>query len=202
MSTDAVSWVLVLLVLAPAVAVVRSRNLVHGVLWLGLVLLSTAALYVRLGAPFVATVQVLLYAGGVLVLLVLGVMLTRRHDGVLIETAAASPLRGLTVAGALFAAGSLAIVRGVAQLPPPRAPAAPQSLGQALLTEHLLAFEVLSVLLLGALVGTIVIARNRDHLAVPAKTHPQEDPASAVAVALPQREEPAAAAARKIREVA
>ena len=200
MSNDVVSWALVALVLAPALAVVRSRNLVHGVLWLGVVLLSTAVLYVRLNAPFVATVQVLLYAGGVLVLLVLGVMLTRRHDGVRIESAAASPLRGLVVAGTLFGAGALAIVRGVAQLPPPRTPAVPVSLGQALLGEHLLAFEVLSVLLLGALVGTVVIARNRDHLAVPAGEHPL--PARGARVSLPLPDAPAANTAELPREVA
>ena len=62
-----------------ALLVARAKNAIHGVLWLGVVLGATAVLYVMLRAPFLAGIQLLLYVGGVMTLMILGVMLTR-HD--------------------------------------------------------------------------------------------------------------------------
>jgi len=63
-------------VLLAAIFVIRSVNLVHAVLWLGVTLGGTAVLYAMLGASFLAGVQVLLYVGGVVTLMIFGVMLT------------------------------------------------------------------------------------------------------------------------------
>jgi NADH-quinone oxidoreductase subunit J len=162
MSAEVMGWVVTGVVLASALMVVVSRNLVHGVLWLGVTLLATAGIYVGLNASFVAAIQVLLYAGGVVILLIFGVMLTRRHEGIYVEAKPASPLRGLAVALPLAAAGIWAVVKSEALTPIQGGGVPVNELGRALLTEHVLAFEVLSVLLLAAMVGAIVIARRRD----------------------------------------
>jgi NADH-quinone oxidoreductase subunit J len=150
--------------LVSALFVVRSRNLVHSVLWLGVTLATTAVLFVFLGAPFLAGIQVLLYTGGVITLMLFGVMLTRRHERLAIENET-SPDRRLPAAA--IAGGFFATVVGAStQTPFPPAeqaePTATQEIGRSFLTEHLLAFEVLSVLLLAAMIGAIVLARRVD----------------------------------------
>lgn len=147
-----------------ALAVVRAANLVHAVLWLGVTLLATAVLYAMLGASFLAGVQVLLYVGGVVTLMIFGIMITRRHDGTAPEAEGARRWPRALVACALFGlvAAAVETTDGLDAAPTSTAAASPAVLGRALLGEHVLAFEVISMLLLGAMVGAIVIARKRD----------------------------------------
>lgn len=153
--------------LASAIAVVRSKNLVHGVLWLAAMLLGTAALYVMLEAPFLAGIQVLLYTGGVVTLMLFGVMMTRRHEGVGLENEDSPRRRGPAALLSFVIFGVL--VSAVLEAGPmfPRsgqaAPISAKAIGRAFLTEHLLAFEVLSLLLLAAMIGAIVLSRRHDH---------------------------------------
>jgi len=142
--------------------VVRSRNLVHAVLWLALVLLGTAALYALLSAPFLAGVQVLTYVGGVVTLMIFGVMVTGRHESAVAEIDSADRVRGLLVATAFFALVGGAILK--TDFVPVRAPEPPTTaeLARSLLSQYLLAFEVTSLLLLAAVVGAVVLARRRD----------------------------------------
>jgi NADH-quinone oxidoreductase subunit J len=90
------------LMLISALLVVSSKNLVRAVLWLGVTLTLTAALYAMLEATFMAGVQVLLYVGGVVTLMLFGLMLTRRHEGLLVPADSGTPLRGILGAGAVF----------------------------------------------------------------------------------------------------
>jgi NADH-quinone oxidoreductase subunit J len=149
--------------LLSALFVVRSTNLVHAALWLGVTLLTTAVLYAMFGASFLAGVQVLVYVGGVITLMIFGVMITRRHDGVVVQAESARQARGVVVAGGFFGIVAAAI-RSTEGLDVGLVPNAisPADLGRAFLREQVLAFETLSVLLLGAIVGAIVIARRRD----------------------------------------
>jgi NADH-quinone oxidoreductase subunit J len=158
--------------LLSALLVVRSANLVHAVLWLGITLTDTAVLYGMLGASFLAGVQVLLYVGGVVTLMIFGVMLTRRHDGISVPAERGSPWRGLLTAASVFGLLAAAVLRSdlapaaITVTPVAAAPgsqATTQAIGLALLSTHVLAFEVLSLLLLAAIIGAIVIARRRDH---------------------------------------
>jgi NADH-quinone oxidoreductase subunit J len=150
--------------LLSALFVVGSKNLVRSVLWLAITLATTAALFVFLGATFLAGIQILLYTGGVITLMLFGVMLTRRHEGVFVENET-SPSR--RVPAALMAAAVLGVIAGATyrtpNLPtsPGRAPTT-EEIGRSFLTEHLLAFEVLSILLLAAMIGAIVLARKLD----------------------------------------
>ena len=149
--------------LLSALAVVRSTDLVRAVLWLGVTLFATAVLYAMLGASFVAGVQALLYVGGVVTLMIFGVMVTRRHDGAAQALEHVGSARSAAVALGLFAPVVWAVLStdGLdAPSPPPATTAA--DLGRALLRDHLLAFEAVSMLLLAAMVGAIVIARRTD----------------------------------------
>ena len=152
--------VLATCLLLSAIFVVRARNLVHAVLWLGVTLLATAALYVTLDAAFLAGVQVLLYVGGVVTLMAFGVMLTRRHDGRSMVAGETRPGRGALAAAGIFGVLAAAVARG--GMPDRPHPVTTAELGAGLVTRHLLAFEVLSFLLLAAIIGAVVIARRRD----------------------------------------
>lgn len=150
--------------LLSAFFVVRSNNLVRAALWLGVTLLSTAALYAMLDASFLAGVQVLLYVGGISILMVFGVMMTRRHDGISVEAESANVPRGVFAAGAVFGviAGAIQMTPELDRELPTPPPVSINDLGRGLLVDHVLAFEVLSLLLLIAIIGAIVIARRRD----------------------------------------
>ena len=162
---DQVGFGLVALALLfAAFKVVSTKNLVHTVLWLGLTLASTAVLFILLDAPFLAAIQIILYTGGVLTLMLFGVMLTHRDSSF---TGIQNPSHRLG-SGFLLAL-SVAAMLGAAifrteNLPatPTTAPLTTRELGVALFTEHVLAFEILSLLLLGAVLGAIVLARKRD----------------------------------------
>jgi NADH-quinone oxidoreductase subunit J len=145
-----------------ALFVVRSRNLVHAVMWLALSLLGTAALYALLDAPFLSGIQVLTYVGGVVTLMIFGVMITRRHDGSVIEAGSVQSLRGAATALGLF--GVLAAAVWQTDLPRGDAPPATttRELARSLLEDNLLAFEVVSLLLLAAIIGAVVLVRRRD----------------------------------------
>jgi NADH-quinone oxidoreductase subunit J len=160
------NWALALVgipMLVAALFAAGSRNLVRAVLWLGLVLAMTAVLFVMLGASFLATVQVLLYIGGVVTLMIFGVMLTHRSGDVAIPRATRRRLPAAIASIALFAALALAITKAGPRLAPAVAqPPELASLATTLLGKDLLAFEALSLLLLAAMIGAIVLARPRD----------------------------------------
>jgi NADH-quinone oxidoreductase subunit J len=160
-----VAFVLVgLVVLAGAVLVVTTRQIVHAALWLVVTLGGLAAEYLLLTAEFIAWVQVLIYIGAVVVLLLFGLMLTRapigpsaeldsvrRWPGVLVAVGAGATL--LTVVIDAFHAAYLDLGNtkdGSARVT-----------GESLFRVWVLPFEVLSVLLLAALIGAIVLSRGR-----------------------------------------
>lgn len=148
------------LVVAAVLAAV-SKNLVRALLWLALVLGGTAVLFVLLGAGFLATIQVLVYIGGLVTLLIFGVMLVHRAGDAAIPRPVRRVVPAAIVSIALFAALAAAILE--ADLGTPAAgPPDGEALATTLLGKDLLAFEVLSVLLLAAMIGAIVLARARD----------------------------------------
>ncbi len=141
---------------------VTSRHLVHSVLWLALVLVATAGLYVLLDATFIAAIQVILYAGGVVTLMLFGVMLTEQGS----EPGLPNHSHRSVVGGA-FAVVVFGIIAATIHKADPGqlslgVAVGARELGRSLLLDHLLAFEALSVLLLAAMIGAIVLARRRD----------------------------------------
>jgi len=157
--------VLGLIMLFSARKVVVSHDLVHSVLWLAVTLVATAGIYVTLRAEFLAAVQVMLYTGGVITLMLFGIMLTRRLTGVTIEHGSRMRARGAIVALAVFALVALAVRRTIST-GAPGATGMPMGdtgeLGRLFLTDLMLPFEVLSLLLLAAMIGAIVLARKSD----------------------------------------
>ncbi len=154
--------VVAMIILGSALFVVRAQNLIHAVLWLGVTLLGTAALYAQLNAPFLAGVQVLTYVGGVVTLMIFGVMVTRRHEGIAAEARSAGADRAFVFASALFVVLALVTWRNPPVITATAPIATSADLARALLERYLIAFEVLSLLLLAAIVGAIVLVRRKD----------------------------------------
>ncbi|MBN1337431.1 MAG: NADH-quinone oxidoreductase subunit J [Deltaproteobacteria bacterium] len=151
--------------LAASISVVAGRELVRSVLWLAVALASTAVLFVLLHAEFIAAVQILLYTGGIITLMLFGVMLTARITGVRIAVGSAGRVRGGLVAVGVFATlawGILASQGTIVAHEPLDPESTTRLLGAAFLTDYLLPMEVLSLLLLAVMVGAIVLARRRD----------------------------------------
>jgi NADH-quinone oxidoreductase subunit J len=154
-------------ILASAMMVVTSRNLVHAALWLVSTLFGVAVLYAILNAGFLAVVQVVVYIGAIAILFIFAVMLTRR------EMRDTGP--GLNKNWWVSALVSLLIFGGLAYLLSswngfsrtsaalPSGFDAVSALGNALISPdaYVLPFEVASVLLVAALVGAVYIAFNR-----------------------------------------
>ncbi|HEX6919317.1 MAG TPA: NADH-quinone oxidoreductase subunit J [Actinomycetes bacterium] len=149
-----------------ALLVVTTRQLVHAALWLVVTLGSVAGCYLLLSAEFVAWVQVLIYVGAVVVLLLFGLMLTRAPIGVsddldapVAQRVAAALTAGAT-AGVLVAALVAAFHGQRIDLGDDPSRGSSAAAGDALFRSWVLPFEVLSLLLLAALVGAIVLSRR------------------------------------------
>jgi len=145
---------------------VTTRQLVHAALWLVVTLGSIAGLYLLLSAEFVAWVQVLIYVGAIVVLLLFGIMLTRAPIGISDDLNSANRLPALAVAVAAAGVLTTIMVRGFRSaelsLKPGPGSGSGEALGAAVFRQWVLPFEVLSVLLLAALVGAIVLSKGED----------------------------------------
>ncbi len=156
-------WGLSVLLIGSALAVVLTKNLFHSVLYLALSLTATAGVFLALDAEFLAAVQLLLYAGGVVTIVVFAIVVTERLVGERITQTSRGILAGLVLAGALLL-GLLRFLRG-ADLPlerPVIAVDVTRVIGQVLLTEFVLPFELLAVLLLVGLLGALYFARPEE----------------------------------------
>ncbi len=143
-----------------SLAVVLTKNLFHSVLYLALSLTATAGIFLALDAEFLAAVQLLLYAGGVVTIVVFAIVVTERLVGDRITQTSRYLASGAIVGGAVL----VAVARIVSSVPlPGRPPPMPgdmtRAIGQALLTRFVLPFELLGVLFLAALLGAIYFAR-------------------------------------------
>lgn len=158
------SWfffVFAVLILVPVLYLLFTKNIVRAAFAFGLSLLGLAGLFVTLDAAFMAIVQVLIYAGGVLVLLLFGVMLSKSNRTKGIFTGQHYVVVGLVMgSGLLLILGSV-YIRGF-QLAEPATSSTDLTfrIGVQLLTEHLVAFELIAYLLLVVLVGATFIAKK------------------------------------------
>jgi NADH-quinone oxidoreductase subunit J len=156
-------WSLAIVLVGSALAVVLSRNLFHSVLWLALALTGTAGVFLLLEAEFLAAVQLLLYAGGVVTIVVFAIVVTERLVGERIT----QTNRRIT-AGAVIALAFVAfIVSFISQQPlattrPPLTSDLTRTLGESVLTRFVLPFELLGVLMLAAMLGAVYFARPED----------------------------------------
>jgi NADH-quinone oxidoreductase subunit J len=144
-----------------ALGVVTTKNIVHAALYLVVVLAGGAAQFLLLGQEFVAWVQVLVYIGAVIVLFLFGIMLTRAPMNP--KDSLDNDLRWPGAAAALFLAGVLGtlLVRTFhADELHLATPVRTSEITNAIFRTYLIPFEVIGVLLLGALVGAVVLARR------------------------------------------
>lgn len=154
-------WVLTVATIGGALLVVAVRNLIQAVVALVFTFLGVAGLYILLSADFVAVAQVLIYAGAISVLMIFAIMLTPRQSRDNAENVFLVP--GLVIAGAVATIIALAAVGSdwstLKESPFPTTAAA---LGEALLDKYVLPFEVAAVLLLAAMVGALLLAREEE----------------------------------------
>ena len=159
--TDVLFYVLAAVTVAGAAGVAFSKNILYSAIGLLMALLGAGSLYVFLSADFVAVTQLLVYIGGVLVLILFAVMLTNRITDVNVSNSAFGLFGGVL----LFVAVA-PVLLAVAILTPWRTNVAPalaattDAIGNGFLTKWLLPFEVASLVLLATLVGAVVIARK------------------------------------------
>jgi len=153
-------WGLTVVLLSSALAVVLTKNLFHSVLYLALALVGTAGLFLTLDAEFLAAVQILLYAGGVITIVVFAIVVTERLVGQRLSQTSRGVTQGAIVAAALL----VALVSVIRRVPLPSSPPAvtgdlTRAIGQAVLTRWVLPFELLGVLFVAALLGAMYFAR-------------------------------------------
>lgn len=158
-------WVFGAIAIVSALLFVTRKSPVAAALWLVNTMFCLAALYVLLEAPFVGAVQVLVYAGAIMVVFLFVVMLLNLgRDDAKVDLRSPGVRAGAVVVGVLFAAELFIASRtpadATAALPAAEGTNVVAPTARALFTEHLVAFEVTSVLLLAAIVGSVALARR------------------------------------------
>jgi NADH-quinone oxidoreductase subunit J len=160
---DLVFYVFAFITIVSAFIVVFSKNVIYSAFSLLFTFFGVAGLYVLLQADFLAVTQILIYVGGILVLMLFGLMLTNKVVNVEIKTGTVQTVPALilvaivagTLAGLFYStwrsAGSSMIT-----LPPTT-----RTLGEMLMTSYLLPFEIASIVLLVSLIGAAMTARRK-----------------------------------------
>jgi NADH-quinone oxidoreductase subunit J len=152
-----------------SIFVITARNPVHSVLLLIASFGALSGLYVLLEAPFTAAVQIIVYAGAIMVLFLFVVMLLnagREQPAPRVETSGAPSLRGALKVGVALALGlGVELVWALTRAAesgvfPGGAVSSVAAIGRVLFTEYAFAFEVTSILILVAMVGAVVLARR------------------------------------------
>jgi NADH-quinone oxidoreductase subunit J len=145
-----------------AIRVVTAANVVHAAVNLVVVLAGVAAQFILLGAEFLAITQTLVYIGAIVVLFLFGIMLTRAPMEGTEKAGRDNWLLGGLTGVVLFAVLAIALWDGFGEdkLPDTLVPTSTALLSDSIFGDYLIAFEAVSVLLLAALVGAIVIARR------------------------------------------
>ncbi len=162
MSAEAfVFWVFAIVTVASAGVVVLTRTLIYSAFALLFTFFGVAGLYVMLGADFLAATQLLIYVGGILVLLLFGVMLTHKIYDLDLRSETTQLAPGLIVAVGLFVILSATALRTQWAATPLVPAPTTEAIGRLFMGQYLLPFEAASILLLVALVGAAMIVRRR-----------------------------------------
>ena len=159
--STAVFYLIVIVTIGSAVIVAFSRNIIYSAFSLLGTFAGVAGLYVFLAADFVAAVQVLIYVGGILILILFAVMLTHRISDVEITNRAAGRIPALIVIGVFFAllVQTIRQTRWASVQELTYEPTTSR-IGELFLEEYLLPFELASLVLLAAMIGAVVLSRK------------------------------------------
>jgi len=158
------TYTVMAVILVFALGVVTLRNLFHCALCLAAALIGTAVLYVVLQAEYLAAIQILLYVGAVVTLVIFAIMLTEHLAGKTVRQNNAQSLPA--IAGLLGFVSLLTVL--ILKTPWPMTPTALKAkvsvmgLGKALMGAYVFPFEVISIVLIAALIGTVAIAKKDD----------------------------------------
>jgi len=160
-----------ILAIASALFILFSKNLIYAAFALFMAFLGIAALYVLAGADFLAVTQIMVYVGGILVLLIFGIMLTQKTNR---QTVSSTPnrveversrrIQGFLVGTGVFAFLSYVIISSQFKMTGDiiSSRSTIKTIGVELMTSHLLPFEIAAILLLVALIGAAYLALNRN----------------------------------------
>jgi NADH:ubiquinone oxidoreductase subunit 6 (subunit J) len=169
-----VFYAFVLLTVLSAVVVLWSRNVLYSAFSLMITFLGMAALYVTAGADFLAVTQLMVYVGGILILLIFGVMLTRKTSGnesnrpSAILTESRNSIVGLALAGGIFGLLMFTLIRAnfgaieAQNFNPRPLDSKVMAVGMGLMTNFVLPFELIGVLLMIALMGAAFLTQKQN----------------------------------------
>jgi NADH-quinone oxidoreductase subunit J len=155
-------FVLAALALAGAVSLIAQRHPIHSALSLIVVMVSLAGLYLLLGAEFVAAVQIIVYAGAIMVLFVFVIMLLNAGAEERTNLSRLARIAGLPLSLALTAVLAVIVTKAVrvAGVTQPVSSTATRDLARLLFTDYVFPFELTSFLILIAILGAIVLAQR------------------------------------------
>ncbi|MBM3312231.1 MAG: NADH-quinone oxidoreductase subunit J [Candidatus Aminicenantes bacterium] len=164
MTAELVFFVLAFVCAAAVLGMILSKNQAHAALFIVLAFAALGGLFGLLGAPFAAAVQVIIYAGAIMVLFIFVIWMINLRTGLPSEkkrwTVLAATAIGLVLLAQLaYAARSLF---GPAPSAGGETSAGPEEVGRLLFTKYLYPFEITSILILAALVGAIVLAKKKE----------------------------------------
>lgn len=161
---DIIFYFFALITVASAAVVVFSRNIVYAAFSLLFTFFGVAGLYVLLNADFLAVTQLLVYVGGILVLILFGVMLTSNTSGLDVKSGSVNVFPAVSVVaavagmlGGIYWTGDWFVTSQLGEL---AGQTTSKDIGHALITTHVLPFEIASVVLLVAIVGAAMMARR------------------------------------------
>lgn len=154
-------------VVALSVVVITRRNPVHSVLWMLLLFFHIAGIYLLLNAEFLAVVQIIVYAGGIMVLFLFVVLLVHLREEVTVRRFIGASPTGFTFAAALFVLVLLSL-RSFLAAPPGKysiefiqQETNTKVLGKLLYTDYLFPLEIVGLILTVAIVGALILAKRR-----------------------------------------
>ncbi len=158
---DIIFYLFAAITLVSGFLVVTSKNIVHAAFYMLFTFFGVAGLYVLLGADFIAIVQIMVYVGGILVLMIFGVMLTNKITSVDIRSGSIQVIPASIGVG-LFGGALLSTMLSTnwKNNPLEASSSTLMDIGRLLINEYVIIFELLAVLLLVAMIGAASIARR------------------------------------------
>lgn len=160
---DIAFWVIVGITVGSALMVVQSKSLLYSAYALLFTFIGVTGLYVFLWADFLAVVQIVVYVGGILVLIIFGIMLTNKITSVNIShTSMQKSVGAIVVVCFIALLGYMILNTPWLVLPNAEPTDTTSAIGRLLLMDYLLPFEAVSLLLLGALIGATTLSRKEN----------------------------------------
>ncbi|MFY0593598.1 NADH-quinone oxidoreductase subunit J [Roseivirga sp.] len=163
--TNIIFYVFICITALSALYIMFTKNILYAAFALILTFVGLAGIFIFLGAEFIAVTQILVYVGGILILLVFGIMLTNRLSGKKVVSTTYHQWLGFLIAAGFFTLlfkgilaanfGTLGWTQNSSQITP-----SIEDFGLNLMTDYVLAFEIIGILLLIALIGAVRIAGN------------------------------------------